>query len=122
VDVEHFISEMTYKSTALRFLVRVWCLSRLCGYSGLDLDDPPDSPRDSIVVSDRGVQNRTNSIEKPQTEPTQTETAKNRIWFGCNQIVFLLNHMVWFGLRFSFYQPNQTEPNCNIRKILIKHM
>jgi len=30
----------------------------------------------------RGVQNRTNPIEKPQTEPTQTETAKNRIWFG----------------------------------------
>ena len=70
----------------------------------------------------RGVQNRTNPIEKPQTEPTQTETTKNRIWFGCNQIIFLLNHMVWFGLRFSFYQPNQTKPNRNIRKILIKHM
>jgi len=26
-----------------------------------------------------GVQNRTNPIEKPQTEPTQIEIAKNRI-------------------------------------------
>jgi len=70
----------------------------------------------------RGVQNRTNLTEKPQTKPTQTETAKNRIWFGCNQIIFLLNRMVWFSLQFSFYQPNKTEPNRNIRKILIKHM
>jgi len=30
----------------------------------------------------RGVQNRTNPIEKPQTKPIQTETAKNRTWFG----------------------------------------
>jgi len=65
----------------------------------------------------RGVQNRTNPIGKPQTE-----TAKNRIWFGCNRIIFLLNRMVWFGLRFSFYQPNQTKPNRNIRKMLIKHI
>jgi len=56
----------------------------------------------------RGVQNRTNPIEKPQTE--STEIAKNRIWFGCNRIIFLLNRMVWFGLRFSFYQPNRTKP------------
>jgi len=27
----------------------------------------------------RGVQNRTNPIEKPQIESTQTKTAKNRI-------------------------------------------
>jgi len=59
----------------------------------------------------RGVQNRTNPIEKPQTEQTQIKTAKNRIWFGCNQIILLLNRMVWFGLRFSFHQPNQTKPN-----------
>jgi len=65
----------------------------------------------------RGVQNQTNPIEKPQTEPT-----KNRIWLGCIQITFLLNRMVWFGLRFLFYQLNQTKPNCNIRKILIKSM
>jgi hypothetical protein len=57
-----------------------------------------------------GVQNRTNPIEKPQIEPTQTETAENRIWFGCIQITFLLNCIVWFGLRFLFYQPNQTKP------------
>ena len=68
----------------------------------------------------RGVQNRTNPIEKPQTEPTQT--AKNRIWFGCIRIIFLLNRMVWFGLRFSFHQPNQTKPNRNITKTLIKSM
>jgi len=72
----------------------------------------------SFTVHDRGVQNRTNPIEKPQIEPTQT--TKNRIWFGCIWIIFLLNRMVWFGLQFSFYQPNQTKPNRNIRKMLIK--
>jgi len=64
----------------------------------------------------RGVQNRTNPIEKPQTEPIQTETAKNRIWFGCTRIIVLLNRMVWFRLRFLSYQPNQSKPNRNIRK------
>jgi len=29
-----------------------------------------------------GVQNQTNSLEKPQTKPIQTETTKNRPWFG----------------------------------------
>jgi len=74
------------------------------------------------VSATRGVQNRTNPIETPQTEPTQTKTAKNRIWFGCNRIIFLLNRMVWFGLRFSFYQSNRTKPNRNIRIFLIKHI
>jgi len=36
-------------------------------------------PRNDLT---RGVQNRTNPIEKPQTKPIQTETAKNRTWFG----------------------------------------
>ena len=63
-----------------------------------------------------GVQNRNNPIEKLQTESTQIETAKNRIWFGCIRIMFLLNRMVCFGLRFSSYQPNQSKPNRNIRK------
>jgi len=36
-----------------------------------------------LLVISRGVQNGTNPIEKPQTEPTQTETAKNHICFGC---------------------------------------
>jgi len=67
-----------------------------------------------------GVQNRTNPIEKPQVEPTQTETVKNYIWFGCIRITFLLNRMVWFGLRFLFCQPSQTKPNRNLRKTLIK--
>jgi len=30
----------------------------------------------------RGVRNRTNPIEKPQTNPIHTETAKKRTWFG----------------------------------------
>jgi len=33
------------------------------------------SLRELILVKSRGVQNRTNPIEKPQTEPNQTETA-----------------------------------------------
>jgi len=57
------------------------------------------------------VQNRTNPIEKPQTEPTQTETAKNRIWFGCIWITFLLNLMVWFGLVCGFHFSNRIKPN-----------
>jgi len=36
-----------------------------------------------ICVKIMSVENRTNPIEKLQIEPTQTETAKNRIWFGC---------------------------------------
>jgi hypothetical protein len=63
-----------------------------------------------FVLCPKGVQNRTNPIEKPQIEPTQTETAKNRILFGCKRLIFLLNRMVWFGLQFSFCQPNQTKP------------
>jgi len=43
-------------------------------------------------------------------------------WFGCIRITFLLNRMVWFDLRFLFYQPNQTKPNRNIRKTLINYM
>jgi len=66
---------------------------------------------ESNGVEIRGVQNRTNPIEKPQIE-----TAKNRIWFGCIQIIFLLNRMIWFGLRFLSYQPNQSKSNRNIRK------
>ncbi|AET04967.1 hypothetical protein MTR_8g097100 [Medicago truncatula] len=31
---------MTHKLIALRFWVRVWCLSCLCGCSSLDVDDP----------------------------------------------------------------------------------
>ena len=50
----------------------------------------------------RGVQNRINSIEKSQTEPIQNKNRKNRILFECIQTIFLLNCMVWFGLRFLF--------------------
>jgi len=45
------------------------------------------------------------------------ETAKNCILFGCIQINFLLNRMIWFGLQFWFYQPNR-----NITKSLIKYI
>jgi len=61
------------------------------------------------VVRIRGVQNRTNSIEKLQTKPTQIETAKNRISFGCNQIIYLLNRMVWFAVFILPTEPNQTK-------------
>jgi len=53
------------------------------------------------------------SKRKPQIEPIQAKTTKNRIWFECIQIFFLLNRMVWFDLRFWFYQPNQTKPQYN---------
>ncbi|KEH22905.1 hypothetical protein MTR_7g062170 [Medicago truncatula] len=45
VKVEHLISKRTHKLIALRFLVRVWCLSCLWGCSGLDVDGPPSSPQ-----------------------------------------------------------------------------
>jgi len=50
VEVEHFISERTHKPIALRFWVRVWRLSHLCGCSGLDVGGPPGSPRYPTVV------------------------------------------------------------------------
>ena len=50
VEVEHFISERTHKLIALRFWVRVWCLSHL--YGCLDVGGPPGSPRDPTVVSE----------------------------------------------------------------------
>jgi hypothetical protein len=43
------------------------------------------------VCSSRGDHNRTNPKVKPQTEPIQTENRKNRIWFGCIWMTFLLN-------------------------------
>jgi len=53
------------------------------------------------------VQNRTNLIEKLQTEPTQTETARKTA-FGSDEIGSFSYLIAWFGLQFSFYQPNQT--------------
>jgi len=46
---------------------------------------------------------KTEPIKKTQTELIQIKIAKNGIWFGCIQIIFLLNRMVWF-------EPNQTKP------------
>jgi len=46
MEVEHFICPI-----ALRFWVRMWCFSHLCGCSGLDVDGPSGSPRDPTVVS-----------------------------------------------------------------------
>jgi len=62
-----------------------------------------------LIYATRGVQNRTNPIEKPQTEPIQTETAKNRIWFGCIRITFFST--AWFGSVCGFNFTNQTKPN-----------
>jgi len=47
VEVEHFIYPIT-----LRFWVRMWCLSHLCGCSGLDVGGPSGSPRDPTDVSE----------------------------------------------------------------------
>ena len=55
------------------------------------------------VLEIRGVQNRINLIKKLQFKSIQIKIAKDRIWFGCIQIICLLNHMVWFSLRFLFY-------------------
>jgi len=52
LNVEHLISKRTHKPIALRFWVRVWCLSYLCGCSSLDVDSLPSSPCDPTVVSE----------------------------------------------------------------------
>jgi len=72
VKVEHLISKRTHKPIALRFWVRVWSLSSLCGCSSLEVDAPPGSPHDSIVVSepwfDEGYDRGSWSVaEKPAT-------------------------------------------------------
>jgi len=46
------INERTHTSNALRFWVKVWCFSRLCGWSWSNVDDPPGSPRDPTTVSE----------------------------------------------------------------------
>jgi len=51
-----------------------------------------------------GVQNQTNPLGKPQTEPIETENDKNLIWFGCIWIIF--DSTTWFGLVFVFYFSN----------------
>ena len=58
----------------------------------------------------RGVQNRTNPIKTPQTEPIQTETAKNCILFGCIQINFFpqLHCLVQFVILILPIEPNQS--------------
>lgn len=40
--------------------------------------------------------------KKTANQTNSTETVKNRIQFGCILINFLLNHIVWFDLRFLF--------------------
>jgi len=52
VKVEHLISKRTHKPIALRFWVRVWHLSCLCGCSNLDVDSPLRSSHDPTVVSE----------------------------------------------------------------------
>ena len=55
------------------------------------------------------IQNRTNSIENPQTESTQVKIAKIRILFGGS--LFYLTF--WFSSVCGIYlpsKPNQTKP------------
>jgi len=61
-------------------------------------------------IEGRVVQKRTNSIEKPQSKPTQTETTKNCIWFRCIQIIFLLNYIVWFAVFILPTKANKMKP------------
>ena len=63
VEVEHFISERIHKPIALRFWVRVWCLSHLCGCSSLYMSGPPGSPRDPTVVSKSSFDERFDRVE-----------------------------------------------------------
>jgi len=60
-----------------------------------------------------GVQNQTNQIEKPQTEPIQTETKK--IAFGLDCFLTQPHGLVRFAVFIL-------QPNRNIRRTLIKHM
>jgi hypothetical protein len=39
VKIEHFISEMTHKSNALRFWLKVWCLTHLYSYFESNVED-----------------------------------------------------------------------------------
>ena len=48
-------------------------------------------PLEFRLVLTRGDHIRTKPKVKPQTEPIQTENRKNRIWFGCIWMTFLLN-------------------------------
>ena len=70
VKVEHLISKRIHKPIALRFWVRVWCLSCLCGCSSLDVAGPPDSPSDPSVVSkprfDEGCDRGSRSLRRKQ--------------------------------------------------------
>ena len=69
------------------------------------------------IPVDRGFQNQTNPIEKPQTKLIQKKPEKTAFGLDVFRSLILLNRMVWFGLQFLFYQPNH-----KIRKTLIKYM
>jgi len=70
-----------------------------------------------MSVITRGVQNRTNPKEKPQTEPIQTETAICSDVFGS-----FFYSTKWFGSVCGFDFTNRTKPNRDIRKTLIKYI
>jgi len=68
VNAKHLTSKRTHKPTALRFWVRVWCLSYLCGCSSLDVDGPPGSPREPIMVSESRSTKGTTEAAGPFTQ------------------------------------------------------
>jgi len=68
----------------------------------------------------RGCSKPNQSNRKIENRINPNRNCKKPYLVRCIWIAFLLNWMVWFSLRFSFYQPNQTKPNCNIVKTLIK--
>jgi len=59
---------MTHKPIALKFWVRAWRLSCLCGCSSLDVDAPPSSPHDPTVVSEPGSTKGTTEAAGPLGE------------------------------------------------------
>jgi len=52
MEVNHFKSERSHKSIVLKFWVRMWCLSYLCGCSCLDVGGLTGSLRDPTMVSE----------------------------------------------------------------------
>jgi len=63
----------------------------------------------SCVEKNRGVQNRTNPKEKPQTEPIQTETQKTA--YGSDVFKSFFSSTAWFGSVWGFDFINRIKPS-----------
>jgi len=59
------------------------------------------------------VQNRTDPKENLKSNQSKSKPQKTAFGLNVFRSFFLLNRMVWFDLRFWFYQPNQTKPQYN---------